>query len=344
MRSLATLLAALSLLLVPAGARADTTGDVVDLLTDVTGADMVRYDAKDTTSTNVEALKAIDCQCGPTSPRYLGVSHAVVDGAFQVRLSSSDDLATWTYQRTLDVGGSQAVIERLPGGGYLVVDENTTPGVEGGLPHVRLLHYADLDALVAAAPSRVYDAPRALAPTAEGTPEIRAIDWHGTLGDVTDATIRLSMHYYWQQDVDRQALGTLTDWSTWSAVRRDGLNGLLSEGLLGGGLLGGLLHLGGNWGGRDGFDYDGRDYEVVEVQAVKNDWSTWRSSLYDVTANRLLALPMRVHYGQTSFGNHKVSVLDAPTGTGRVLFGSAFLFSEGAPNGAGQMLYYHRLP
>lgn len=324
----------LALSVMPAAAQATTTTDLQNTLQDVVGADGSRYDAKDTDNVGLDTIKIIDCECGTgvNDPKYVAVSHHLIDGHFRVRLSTSDDLLNWEYVATLDNDGSQPTIQRLSDGSYLVADENTSSTVNDGHNHVRLMHYDDYASLASGEADDTYDTELSLAPTAEGTPDIRQVTWTGTPGDLENSEIVVTFHYYDNQDVDREATGTLTDWDSWDTSVRTSLNSMLDE-----------YELGGNYGGRTAFTYGSNPYEVVEGQGTKNDWASWRLYLHDINNADLLALEMDVAYGQTSFGNPKVSIVQSPDNTGQAIVASSFLFGEGAPNGAGEMIYYHNL-
>jgi hypothetical protein len=175
-----------------------------------------------------------------------------------------------------------------------------------------------------------FDAPRTLAPTAEGTPDLRRVRLRGGPGD---STIELGFHRYADADVDREALGTLEDFSRWRTRARPALDSALSA-----------RRLRGNFGDRDTFALDGAGYELVEAQGRKGDFGSWRLLLRDRATGALRPLRLRGRDGQRALGNPTASVLPGPTG-GRVLFFSAFAFTEGAPRGgAGELLSVRRLP
>lgn len=303
----------------PGGPRFQAVRRVIER---VDRADGVRYDAKDDRGRNLEGLKVV-ATGAPGARRYVGVSHHARGGTLDVQVVTSRDLLTWRGGRTLQRDASQATVRRLGDGSYLVAWERHAPR-----NHVALRHYADLDALLAATPDARFDAPLTLAPTAEGTPDIRSARLRGGPGD---STIELGLHVYRDGDVDRQALATLEDFTRWKARRRTALDADLDA-----------LGLRGNHGDRDTFAVGGRAYEVLEAQRRKDDWASWRTYLRDGATGALAPLRMRFRFGQTSYGNPTASVLPGPRG-GRVLFTSAFLFTEAAPRGAGAVIAYTRL-
>lgn len=314
-----------------------TTSEVQGILQNVKGADAVRYDTKDNTGRNVETLDVAanpDAEPGQAD-RYIGVSHILEDGKFQVYLTQSSDLVNWTNVTKIKSNASNPAIVSLPTGGYLVaLESHDNPG-----NHVQIRSYKTLTDLETGDVDEVYNGSRTLSNHAEGTPSFRSVEWRGNM---ENSTIHLGMHYYRNGDVDRQALATL-DNGVWTEEVREGLNNLMYDSVsqLTATYENNTI---GNFGSRREFQVSGRDYEIVEGQLTKNDWAAWRLFLYDVQDNQLVALDMDPHYGQTSFGNPTAHVLPSPDGNGQVLFWSSFLFSDGAPLGAGQMVAYKHLP
>jgi hypothetical protein len=291
------------------------------VVADVTGADGSRYDAKDDSGANLEGLKVLATD-EPGRPKYLGIYHHRVGRRFVVAIARSEDLRTWRRVRTLERDASQPTARRLADGSWLTAWEQEPRN------HVRLRHAATLRDLLAGRFDASFDAPLTLAPTAEGTPDIRSV----RVGDgIHDSTIEVGFHYYRAGDVDREAVATLTDFRRWSSSRRPDLDrALRAQGLRG------------NYGDRDTFTWAGTRFEIVEGQRRKGDWGSWRTALRDLGTGETVPLRMRTRYGQTSFGNPTVSVLPGPRG-GTVLFTTAFVFDEGAPRGAGELLSWRRV-
>jgi hypothetical protein len=304
--------------------------ELVGLLEDVTAADRSRYNTRDDQGKGMDTAKVIADRSGG----YLAVYHSLVAGAFHVRLASSTDLLDWTYVTTLEERASQPTIAALPGGGFLVAYEKdgsgTTCGGSGSC--LAFEHYQDLDALRGSRPDRSIAVNRTLSSCNEGTPNIYA----ATLDpDIDHSIINVGFHYFRQCDVDRQAIGTLTNFSTWKTQVDTNLNARFA----------GLGTINGNVGDRDAFFYQGRPYSLVEGQSTKNDFGSWRPYLFDRAANSLTALNLKTHAGSTAFGNPTWTELDLPDGRGRGFVATQFLFSEGAKGAeAGALLWYRRYP
>ena len=134
--------------------------------------------------------------------------------------------------------------------------------------------------------------------------------------------------------MDRQAIGTLTNFSSWKTQADANLNTLFAN----------LGTIGGNVGDRDALLHQGRPYSLVEAQDTRNNFGTWRPYLFDRTANSLTRLRIATHAGSLSFGNPTYTELELPGGD-RGFVSTQFIFSDGAAQGeAGPLFYYRRFP
>jgi hypothetical protein len=304
--------------------------ELVALLQDVPAADGHRYGTADDQGVGMDTAKIIP---GPPGEGYLAVYHHLIGGSFNVRLARSTDLLNWHYAATLENDASQPTIAELADGGFLVAYEKTGRGAAcgGSGSCLAFQHYPDLDALLAGAESRSVAVSRTLSPCNEGTPNIYAATLHP---DLDHSIVNVGFHYFKSCDVDREAIGTLTNFATWKAQADTNLNTLFTN----------LGTIGGNVGDRDALLYQGRPYSLVEAQNTKNNFGTWRPYLFDRTANSLTRLQVNTHAGSTSFGNPTYTELTLPGGS-RGFVSTQFIFSEGAAKGeAGPLFYYRSFP
>jgi hypothetical protein len=304
--------------------------ELVALLQDVTTADGRRYGTTDDRGVGMDTAKIVP---GPPGDGYLAVYHHLVGGVFNVRLATSTDLLHWHYVATLENDASQPTIAELSGGGFLVAYEKTGRGAYcgGSGSCLAFQHYPNMDALLAGAEDRSVAVNRTLSPCNEGTPNIYAATLHP---DLNHSIINVGFHYFKGCDVDRQAIGTLTNFSSWKAQADSNLNTRFTN----------LGTIGGNVGDRDALHYPGRPYSLVEGQDTKNDFGTWRPYLFERTANSLTRLELHTHGGSTSFGNPTYTELRLPGGN-RGFVSTQFIFSEGAAHGeAGPLFYYRSFP
>ena len=292
---------------------------LISLLESPKQATGAAYEVSDGTGHTLDTIKIIPSPAGG----YLGVYHSLINGAFQVRLATSSDLTHWAYKTTLDQNASQPTITQLTNGGFLVVDEKA---LSNGTSHLRFLAYADLSHLVAASPAATFDAPLTLSSSHEGTPDIRSTSLAGSV-----ATSQIQVGFHYNNDIlggDREALGTLTNFTQWSASPNTALNNAFNS------------PIPANIGDRDFIEFAGFPFTLVEAQLVPGDWTSWRVFLYDETAGSLTQLSIASRGGSTSFANPAVTTATDPAGN-RALVVSYFLPYQGAaPGEAGPMIFY----
>ena len=266
------------------------------------------FGAKDNQGVGLDCLKAIQLPGGS----FIGVHHALKSGVFSLNLIESDDLMSWRHVRVVEQHAHQGTLKQI-GDGFLAAWEMDGPGGNW----IRIVHYPSLQALKKGKEDKRFDAERSLAPTAEGTPVIRAAD-----KDLR--VIRVGMHYYRDQDVDRQAVGVLRDWENWYAKPLSKINRLESD-----------WH--GNIGDRDIFRYQGQDWMALEAQKTKHAWDSWRILLGKDPSGPFQELKIRTPGGSKSFANPNITPVTFGGKPG--LFVSLFLPSEGNAAGeSGQMI------
>jgi Big-like domain-containing protein len=311
---------------VPVGpAHAAAPPALISSLQDVGASDGHRYGTADHTGAGMDGIKVIPHPQGG----YLGVYHHLENNQFHVRVATSSDLLTWDFTARLEESASQPTIAALSDGGFVVAYEKHGPtgnctGTGGCLGFE---HFANVGALLTGASDRSIVLSRTLSACNEGTPNIYA----ATLNpDVDHSIINVGLHYHSGCDVDRVAVGTLTNFSSWRVQADANLNQRFTD-------LGAIK---GNVGDRDAFHYQGRAYSVVEAQYTKYDYSSWRPYLFDRTSNSLTGLTLHTDAGSTSFGNPTYTDVVLPDRR-RGFVSTQFIFSEGAgPTEAGELVYY----
>jgi hypothetical protein len=303
--------------------------ELVTLLQEVTRADGSRYHTVDDQNVGMDTVKIIPNPQGG----YLGIYHHLISNIFQVRLATSSDLLTWHYRTTIENAASQPTIASLPDGGFVVGYEKKGEGTScsGSGSCLAFKHYANMEALMAGTYDQAIVLNRTLSRCNEGTPNIYA----ATLNpDITHSIINIGFHYYRQCKVDREALGTLTNFSTWN-VRVDATVNALFTQL-------GTIH--GNVGDRDAFFYQGKPYSLIEAQSTKKDFGSWRPYLFDRTLHSLTLLTLHTQGGSTAFGNPTYTDLTLPNGQ-QGFVSTEYLFAEGAARGeGGELIYYKAYP
>jgi hypothetical protein len=307
------------------------------LIDNVAGATAVAFDDHDSTGLGMYALKVIPASKPGT---YLGVYHvALSGGGYAVRVATSKDLLHWSNPTTLALDASQPTIAALPDGGYLVAFEKV-PLLQPNVSQIVLRAYASQQLLLLGVPLAQYTIPNTLSDLHEGTPSLDQVSFPGgggllglPLTDLGSSTITLGLHYYDPAlRADRDAIGTLQGFSSWSAAPDATLNGALSG-------------IGGDIGGRDVVDFLGWPFTIIEAQARLTDFSSWRVYLHDDTDGTLVPLTPTTPGGSSAFGNPKLTVVTDPHGQ-RALAVSLIVFTQGAgtqasgATEAGPLVYY----
>jgi hypothetical protein len=286
------------------------------------------------------SMDALDVIANPAARgSYLGVYHINLGrGRFALRLASSRDLRRWAKIGDLDAGGgAMGALRALPGGGFLLAYEAQRPTQPSGkvASNVRLRWYREAAALLSGRATDERTLPRRLSPTNEGTPNIRGVDWQGTLGR---SKVTLGFHYLDhgpKLPVDREGHATL-DKGKWSVQAQTGIDRALSR-----------AGFHGNHGARRQFRFPagGKVWRIYEAQERVNVTGSWRVFLYDVDAHRMKRLAIRTPHGSRSFANPTVSILPSPHPAGATaLVVTMFIFAAGAGSGeAGELVYYQDL-
>jgi hypothetical protein len=295
---------------------ADVRAELHTLIEDVTASTDHRYRLADDRGVQMGGAKIIWI---PEALTFAAVyfSWDEQPSAFVVALATSDDLVDWTWRADYAVKGSQPTIAPMEGGGYALAWEQEPDPI-----HNVIESYASWDDLLADRPDRHFDVPITMPACGEGTPDIVA---------ASPRRVDVTFHYHGDCERDREAQGS-TDWSAWTSMPRPDIDqALIARGVAG--------HI----GDRDGFEYRGRRFSLIEGQLRLDDWSAWRVFLYDPWTGAAEPLAVRTHAGSTSMANPTIEPI-LIAGQDAILV-TLYLFTEGARGEEdGPLLYYRTLP
>lgn len=295
--------------------------DIAPWIADVVSSPIRVYAAKDDKGAGLDCLKIL--QVGPSD--YIGVYHSQRRGVYELHLARSSDLQKWKRVVTLDQHAHQGTIAQS-GKRFVVAYEKDGP--KGNWIHVRA--YDSLRDLLEGTNKRQKDLPRTLSRGAEGTPSIDSIrgaeDWNSSV-------ITMRFHYFRDLDVDRQAKGILSDFRGWVTEPNVADNSALEN------------VVPGNLGDRDRFTVAGIDYDLIEAQLAKGDWSSWRVLLCDRSQGAAFrVIPYTTDRVSRAFANPTATAIVLPDGKPGVVF-TLFIPSQGAAKGeAGTLIYAKALP
>ena len=279
------------------------------IIENVNAAVAIRYDTKDNLSQSMDCAKIISNPEGG----YIAVYHHYVNGTAKVFIAKSTNFLTWTMVKELASQASQPTIAEATDGGYVVAWEQEPSN------HLKFCFYSTLSNLLSGIPAKTYDVSRTLSSCAEGTPSIYS---------ASSTFIDVGFHYYKNCDVDRQARGYLTNFNSWTCKALDQFDNALL-----------YYWLKGNIGDRDACEFEGYKFGVIEGQAIKGDFGSWRSYIYDYQTGNAEPLNIVTAKGSTAFANPTISNLTINGQKSLAI--TLFIPSEGAKNGeAGELIYY----
>ena len=302
-----------------------TDDQLAKLLGDVVHASSVEVQVKDDHGRGLHALQVIAAPGGG----YLGVYHFSRGQLFSSAVTTSADLHHWTFRAVLATHASQPSISLLSDGGAIVVVEADDHGrVAHPSRWIRVLHYPDQQALLAGRSDRVFDAPHTLGGSragAEGTPAIESV--HGR-PPLDRSEVVISFHYL-AGGTDREARGTLRDFSRWTTTRDTALDTA-------------LRHAGatGKHGDRAPLTLAGRLLQVVEAQDQPG--GRWYLYLYDRGTGVARPVALTTISGARSAANPSVAQLRMPDG-GTALVLTAYLPGQAGPGEQGELLAVFRI-
>jgi hypothetical protein len=256
---------------------------------------------------------------------YLGVYHNAINSTqFATYLGCSPDLNTWTERGAIRSDASQPDIRIMPDDSVLYADEDDPTG----RPYVYVAYYGNignqtgLAALVAnpsVPPTNAITLPGTLLAKADGTPEFGRISYTGS---IVNSTIEINYHYYFLGLRDLDAVGTLTNFKSWSGSSDTQTNNLVTN-------AGGD----GKIGDSEVFEVGSTVYKLVEAQVnppLSGDtFGSWRLFLVNKTAGTVQRLSPALSGGALSLGNPTLTFVTLPNGTAALVF-TCYVFSENA--------------
>lgn len=310
----------------------DARNELLRYVGDIPGADGYRYGATDDQGHGMDTAKIIETGSDEFTAVYSWWSDDL--GGFVMSLATSTNLLDWRWRVDLATYASQPYIAEASDGGWVVAWEQEPPSQDENF--LRMALYPDWDALLTAAPTKVFTAERQLSECAEGTPNIYS---------ASSSDVVFGFAFYADCLLDREGLGS-TDWLTWEASTQPHLDrAVLFQGYRG--------HI----GDREVLDFHGYAFTFLESQFTLDDWRTFRVILYDEglgardpvgLAGGVGGAPaeppsthvfMWTHQGSFAFTNLTATEVTLD-GRQALVFG-VFIPEEGARGDeAGQLIYY----
>lgn len=308
------------------------TTDIKSVVENVKLAVSYKYGSRDDIGNSMDTAKIIEIDNPTSSYKYLAVYHTLISGVFKSSIADSTDLINWRFRKVLDNNASQATIFKLSNDGFLVALEASSPGTN----HLRVNYYSNINNLLNNIIDRSIDIPQTLSTCAEGTPNIYSVTFSNPSSPIiTQSIIDIGFHYYKPNltgggcDVDRQARGILTNFTTWNSIVETAINTSIES-----------FGVKGNIGDRDYTIFNGVPYNIIEGQYIKNDFGSWKCFLWNWQTRTASQLNIQTHKGSLSLANPTYTKVRLPDGrTGMVV--CIFIFSQNSATGeAGELIYY----
>ena len=289
------------------------------LISNIAGAAGKSWQTRDNLGNGMDTVKII---ANPAvTGQLLGIYHSYdSQGVGRVKLATSTNLLSWTFVVNLD--GSSGANATQPtilavGTGFMAAWEKEPNN------HVKLAYYPSWTALQTATPSNTMDLPRTLSTYAEGTPNIYS---------ATATSADVGFHFYAGGVADKNARGTMTNWTTWTASAQPQIDQAVAA-----------YNLGGNVAGdRDNITFDGSDFVLVEGGGGpgSSNFSGWRVLVYDPVTQLADKLSPNTGNGVYALANPTVSRV---TFQGQdTLVVTLFVPSQNnVPGTAGALIYYN---
>lgn len=283
---------------------------------DVAGADGRVYGAHDDHGHTMDTAKIIAI---PETGGFAAVFHSWRDdpGAFDVHLATSSDLLTWTWQVRLTTEASQPTIRVAQDGGFVTAWERTR--IVGDPSPPAFAYYPTWAALLAAEPTKTYEARLSLSPCCEGTPNLYS---------ASSKAADVGIHFYDDYIRDRQARGTMT-WTDFPVTRQPQLDATVTS-----------IGVEGHIGDRDAIQFRGFDFLLLEGQLRPNDNGAWRLFLVDELTGTAQPLDIRTPQGKISMSNPTLELVELG---GRAALVIGVFVHQGTDAESGQLIYYRTL-
>ncbi len=287
------------------------------ILEDIKNADFSVFSLRDSLGQKMDTIKVAEEQPG----HYFAVYHTSIP--ISVYLAESSDLRWWQRIVMLEEDASQPTIAKA-GNGWLVAFEKHMPGSN----FLALRYYNSSENLRKGLFESEKNISRSLTSCSEGTPNIFYVS---SFESINSSLISLGFHFHKGCDVDRNAIGQLTNWDGWKAHESQ-INSLALQ----------HFPISGNIGDRDYISFRCEDYIIFEAQDKKADFSSWGIYLYDL--QRSLIERLNINTGNSelkSFGNPSVTMVKLPDGSNAVV-ASYYVFANNEKEGP--LYFYRRIP
>lgn len=256
------------------------SNQIIALISNVSLADAAQYSSKDDKANSMDCAKIIEYR----NDTFISVYHTYKNDIPYVHLAISIDLLHWKQKVQLAVKASQPTIYLTASNKFIIAFEQEPNN------HIKVLQYDNFNALILNQYSKYKDIEHNFSNNAEGTPNIYLAN---------DSIVDIGYHYWCNGDVDRQARGELSNFSTWTTQKEPCIdNAILS------------FNLHGNIGDRDVINFQNIEFMIIEGQNVKDDFGTWKIYLYNSIENKAYPINIQTTLRSHSFANPTIQLIN----------------------------------
>jgi hypothetical protein len=248
---------------------------------------------------------------------YIGLYHHLAGSLFNSYIASSKDLKSWATIKVIRTASSMPDAVILPDNSVLYAEERNP---SRNRPYIQVSYYKTFGNFIShpESPTATINLPRTPNATADGTPQFGRITYSG---DIYNSRIEISYHFFKDSRSDQNAVGTLTNFRSWSGSTETWLNDSMA--------MLGYAHI----GDREYFEVNGSIYLLIEANPSEpsrnNGWDKWDIFLINKSTRQIRELFPKIAGGAHSIGNPSGSFVTLPDGRSALAV-SYFLFREGA--------------
>lgn len=325
---------------------------VITYLTNPNGAVTSHYDLKDSAGNVMQHPSII--QVAGQQYKYAAVYHTPVyltstTYRLKLNLAGSNNLINWTFIGQLVDNADMPMIVHVQGSPWIMLtfEQYLGSGAASNSPAKvgYKLYYTDGDLMNRSA-AVSWTAPK-FQNDLNGTPSI--YDAHMVYDGVANSVSGQYGFHFWNGSRDLNAVTTIdhlfdprNNTVDYPSIANTYNDRFIAKGVTG------------NIGARDTLITTTKRFNIQEgnIGRPALDFDKWRVYLYKFddsaaypTGNGTISLLQpQTAQGSTSFGSPTISVVDSPTGSGKVLVVSYIIFAEGAkPGEAGTLIYYYNV-
>lgn len=264
---------------------------------------------------------------------YIGLFHTNLgNNIFEIRLSSSKDLKTWTTLKAVSKEAGMPDMIVLPDNSLLYAEETS---IVGRVPFIKVRHFKTVEKFIEDPknPDAEMVLPNMPNSWADGTPRFGRITYSG---DIYNSKIEITHHYFkppapGQEQRDQQVSGVLVNFRNWAGTEDMSTNTALAR-------IGYI-----DIGDRDFMQVGDTVYQIMEGRPSQGiGWASWKIFLINKNTGEIRKLDTQFPGGSYSPANPKTTFLTLPDGR-KAIAVTYYVFYGGSIHTSGPHLFVYPL-